>query len=231
MDEDRSTPAAQDIGRLEHSMVGRYKMWAGFSRFGYKHAKGNRIARIIEESGGVPRLTLEVGVGPGGVASAVSRHGTSVVGVDLSPDALKTAKEHCRDVEVFLARASGFALPFRTATFDLAYCSQVMHLFEGDARVRLMYELARVVRPGGRFIFDMKNIASHPLQYATAPAHKKRTAYPSDGELRDVMRGAGFDLMGIWPGLLPRVSSAAVPNVALFRAIAHTRFYVAQRRG
>lgn len=230
MAEEIKQTVGQDVGKLEDSMVARYRVWEGWSRFAYKHAKGDRIARIIGESGGVVPRVLEVGVGPGGVAAAVCRHGMSVVGIDVTPAALVTAQKHCRGLSVFLARASGFSLPFRDGSFEVAYCSQVMHLFEGESRERLMAELARVVRPGGRFVFDMKNIASHPIQYLLASARKRRTAYPSDPDLKALAANAGFELVGVWPGLLPRLSSTTVPNIAVFRHLAHTRFYVVRRR-
>lgn len=218
--------------REESHIVARYRrMWPAFDPaiYDYKTAKGARLAAIIDETGGVPRLALELGVGPGGVAAQVSRSGARVIGIDLSPDALVLAREHCKGMDVHLMRASGFALPFRSGSLDVVYASQVLHLFDHAGRLALMKEAHRALKPGGRFLFDMKNVASHLTRYLTNSPRRRQRNFPPKAELIALLHEAGFGSIDRRPGLLPGLRSARVPNLAIFRALAHTTFYVAAR--
>jgi ubiquinone/menaquinone biosynthesis C-methylase UbiE len=214
----------------ESYIVNRYKLWRRWpTHWGYKHAKGARIARIIEETGGLPKLAVEIGVGPGGVAAALSRSGITVVGLDLSPDALTRAREHCKQDPVHLMRASGFSLPFQDASVDVIYASQVLHLFDSPGRAQLMREALRTLKPAGRFVFDMKNVSSHPVRYFGSTPERKRRNFPGVKEILSLLEQAGFGSVKMRPGLLPVIKSANVPNNGLMRALAHTTFFVAQR--
>ena len=208
----------------------RYRFWRTAAvDFDYKHRKGTRIAQIMRETGGLEPLVLELGVGPGGVAVSVSREGVRVVGIDISPDALDRAKEHCRLHQVRLLRASGFQLPFRDESFPLIYASQVLHLVDSAERLAMMQEAYRVLKPGGRFVFDMKNIWSHPLRFLRATAARRRTNFPSHSEVVALLRRCGFAGIIRRAGVLPFAHWAKVPNVALLRQVAHTTFFVAWR--
>ncbi|MGQ0734895.1 MAG: class I SAM-dependent methyltransferase [Acidobacteriota bacterium] len=213
----------------EAYIVRRYKLWQRWApHYDYKHVKGARIAEIIAETGGPVDTALEIGVGPGGIAAALSRRGTKVVGIDLSPHALALAQEHCESERVSLIRASGFFLPFRTASLRLVYASQVLHLFESDARLTLMREVHRVLAPGGLFLFDMKNPWSHPLRFLKSPSARRRRNFPSKVEIVQALGTAGFTSVATRPGVLPFFWLARVPNVGLFRVLAHTTFFLSQ---
>jgi len=222
------THTGGDMSGLEAHLVERYKVWSGWGGFAYKHVKGRRLARIIGQTGSLEGRALEVGVGPGGVARAVSEAGLAVVGIDVSPDALVTARGHCTGTAVTLARASGFSLPFPDGSFDVVYGSQVLHLFAPKLRLALLTELGRVTRRSGRLLFDMKNVATHLMQYLTSTGVRRAAAYPSRQELVALMDRAGFDVIGRYPGVLPRLPSADVPD--WLRSVAHTQFYVGRRR-
>jgi ubiquinone/menaquinone biosynthesis C-methylase UbiE len=190
----------------------RYERWRLMKvPFDYKRSKSERIAEIIRGTGGLPQTALELGVGPGGIASPLSRHGVHVVGMDLSADALLRAKDYCRDDNVSLLRGSGFALPFADNTLPLVYASQVLHLFSHDDRLALMREVHRVLEPGSRFVFDMKNVVTHAIRYLRSTPRRF-----ADIETR--------------PGLLPGLTVAKLPNVGILRRFAHTVFFVARKR-
>ena len=218
--------------REESHIVSRYKrLWPAWDKaaYDYKTSKGARLAQIIDETGGVPGIALEVGVGPGGVASEVSRNGTRVVGIDLSPDALMIARDYCKGKDVHLMRASGFSLPFRSGSLDVVYASQVLHLFDRSGRLELMKEAHRALKPGGRFLFDMKNIASHLVRYLGQTPARRQRSFPPRAELMGLLEDAGYRSIVRRPGVLPTVRWSSVPNLAIFRALAHTTFYVALR--
>jgi len=208
----------------------RYERWRLMAvPFDYKRAKSNRIAEIIKDTGGLPVTALELGVGPGGIAGPMSRQGMHVFGMDLSVDALFRAKEYCRDDKVSLLLGNGFALPFADRTFPLVYASQVLHLFDHDGRLSLMREAHRVLKPNGRFVFDMKNAVTHVFRYMRSSAERKQRNFPPLGELSALLRQAGFTDVEMRPGLLPGFSTARVPNLSLFNTIAHTVFFVARK--
>ncbi len=209
----------------------RYERWRNMAvPFDYKRTKGERIAAILQESGGLPRRALEVGVGPGAIAGLLSQRGIRMIGMDLSPDALFRAKEHCRDKDVSLLRGSGFALPFASGSLPTVYASQVLHLFDNEGRLGLMREVHRVLQPGGRFVFDMKNVVTHAFRYLTSTAKRKRRNFPRLRELDELLGQAGFMDVERRPGLLPGLRMTNVPNLSLTRAIAHTVFFVARKR-
>lgn len=196
--------------------------------FSYKETKALRLARVLRETGGLMPVGLELGVGPGGIAAPLSRQGMRIVGVDLSLEALGRAKEYCRGEQVALVRGSGFSLPFGDASFPVAYALQVLHLFDADGRLRLMREVRRVLRPGSRFVFDMKNVLSHPFRYWSATASQRERNFPATTEVQDLLRRAGFTDLEFRPGVIPGFGSVQPPNTGLFRAFTHTLFYVAR---
>lgn len=215
----------------EAYVTNRYRLWRGLHvNFDYKQKKADRIARIIVESGGVEKTALEIGVGPAGIAVPLSRRGMKIIGMDISPDALDRARSHIRADDVALLRASGFSLPFASGSLSLVYASQVFHLFESPQRLALMQEIHRVLKPGGRFLFDMKNASSHLLKYLATTSDRRRRNYPSRAEVLDLLRRAGFTGVSTAAGVLPGVGPVTVPDVPLLRALAHTTFYIARRQ-
>lgn len=216
------------VKAVEQYVTSGYARWNRIRiGFDYKERKGERIAEIMQGTCGLPNLVLEIGIGPGGVAKAVARRGPRVVGMDLSPEGLALAKEHCAGVDVSLLRASGFDLPFANGSFPAIYASQVLHIFDDQARLKVMREVHRVLAPGGSFVFDMKNVSSHPWRYLRTPETRRRRNFPSPGTILDLLRQTGFHDVRVRAGLFPVVGAAIKPDAGGLCSLAHTRFYVA----
>lgn len=99
---------------------------------------------------------LDLGCGRGGVMERLHPRAGFVTGLD--PD-LPSLREHRTSA---LARVGGLAdvLPYAGRSFDLVCCSWVLeHL---AAPQRAFDAVARVLRPGGHFVFLTPN-AHHPL--------------------------------------------------------------------
>lgn len=103
------------------------------------------------------------------------RHPIVGVGVDLAESATRTARGlHGQDGLRFLV--SDAALPFRTGSFDVVTCSEILEHVEDLES--LLADLARVLRPGGRL-------------YATMPNHLGDVWPPLRGTCRLVDRVEG----------------------------------------
>jgi ubiquinone/menaquinone biosynthesis C-methylase UbiE len=95
-------------------------------------------------------IVLELGCGDGKTLSALPGC-CSVVGLDVSPQALLLARRARVDANLILADAS--RLPLREKSFDVVFAFHVAgHLLAAD-RQALATEAARVLVPGGRLFF------------------------------------------------------------------------------
>jgi len=122
-------------------------------RFGYMR----RI--LLDELRLAPagRQVLDVGCGGGLLAEEFARLGFTVTGVDPSEESLGVARRHAESegLAITYRRATGEALPFADASFDVAYCCDVLEHVADLGRV--VAETARVLRPGGVYLYDTFN--------------------------------------------------------------------------
>ena len=110
-----------------------------------------------EELAGFGRV-LDIGCGDGQVGRLLARQGSGVVGVDPTWNCVRVARE--RGGGPTFARAGAAELPFADASFDAAVaCLVFEHIDAVDAAIA---EVARVLRPGGRFAFFL----NHPILQA-----------------------------------------------------------------
>jgi ubiquinone/menaquinone biosynthesis C-methylase UbiE len=110
---------------------------------------------VVEWTSGFGRI-LEVGTGEGQVARAiVAENGAKVVGVD--PTVNQIAEAARRGAGPTYVRSGAESLPFPDASFDAVVCCLVFeHIDDVDGA---LFEVSRVLRPGGRFVFCL----NHPL--------------------------------------------------------------------
>jgi ubiquinone/menaquinone biosynthesis C-methylase UbiE len=92
-------------------------------------------------------VVLEVGVGTGAIALPLNNAGFDVVGIDLSPAMLSRAHER---IGSRVAAADAHLLPFPDGSVDAVVTVWVLHVV-GDA-ARVIGEIGRVIRPGGRYV-------------------------------------------------------------------------------
>jgi 2-polyprenyl-6-hydroxyphenyl methylase/3-demethylubiquinone-9 3-methyltransferase len=100
---------------------------------------------------------LDVGCGGGLLAEEFARLGFTVTGVDPSEASLATARRHAEQqgLRIEYQVAEGEALPFDQASFDVVYCCDVLeHVRNLD---QVIAEAARVLRPGGIYLYDTIN--------------------------------------------------------------------------
>jgi SAM-dependent methyltransferase len=108
------------------------------------------------------RRVLEVGCGSAPCSRWLAGRGADPVGLDLSGAMLRHAAAANRrtGIEVPLVQAGAEHLPFADASFDLA-CSAFGAVPFVAEPGRVMREVARVLRPGGRFVFAV----NHPVRW------------------------------------------------------------------
>ena len=100
---------------------------------------------------------LEVGVGPGQLTMALARRGITVHGIDVSMEWLMVAKHWARaqGTEPLLAGAMAEKLPVADASVASFISLDVIeHVGDQDQYTR---EMARVLRPGGRYALVTPN--------------------------------------------------------------------------
>ena len=123
------------------------------ARFGY-------MRRVLVEELRVSPLglrVLDIGCGGGLLAEEFARLGCVVTGVDPSVESLEAARKHAMShgLAIRYQCARGEALPFADASFDAAYCCDVLEHVNNLSHV--IAETARVLRPRGTYFFDTIN--------------------------------------------------------------------------
>jgi SAM-dependent methyltransferase len=109
--------------------------------------RGQRIAELLEPHFSARDRTLEIGVGTGLVAHPLRKAGREVLGVDLAPAMLRRAQQRIGS-RVVVGDAG--RLPFPDGSFADVYAVWVLHVVADQPSV--FREVARVLRPGGRFL-------------------------------------------------------------------------------
>ena len=117
-------------------------------------------ARLLGDVRG--RRVLEVGCGAAQCARWLAVHGAEVVALDLSASQLRHARQlsNATGVDVPLVLADGQRLPISDGAFDLACSAYGAVPFVADSAA-VMREVARVLRPGGRWVFAV----THPVRW------------------------------------------------------------------
>lgn len=108
------------------------------------------------------RDLLDIGCGCGVMAMTFARLGGRVCGVEIDPRLVDVARRLGAPeakggggaAPSFIAY-DGRTLPFPDSRFDAAWCLSVFE--HVDAPERLLSEVSRVLRPGGRILFNLPN--------------------------------------------------------------------------
>jgi ubiquinone/menaquinone biosynthesis C-methylase UbiE len=118
-------------------------------------------ARLLGEVAG--RRVLEVGAGSAMCSRWLVGQGARPVASDLSAGMLRHARRGVEStgIDVPLVQADAQHLPFAEDSFDVAFTAFGAIAFVADSAA-VMREVARVLRPGGRWVFA----TTHPIRWA-----------------------------------------------------------------
>ena len=98
-------------------------------------------------------LVLDVACGPGAFVLAVAPRVRFALGIDLTPEMLRQARQfqaEKRIANVAFARGDADSLPFPDASFDLVSCQHAFHHITKPEPV--LQEMIRVTKPEGRLL-------------------------------------------------------------------------------
>ena len=103
------------------------------------------------------KTVLDLGCGGGFMAEALAKRGATVIGVDPIEAAIAAAEAHAgqEGLAIDYRVGSGEAIPLADRSVDCVVCVDVLeHVADVD---RVLDEIARVLKPGGLFLFDTIN--------------------------------------------------------------------------
>lgn len=144
---------ARQFGRLSHA----YAESPG-------HARGSDLELLMALLDPAPGMrVLDVATGAGHTAAAAAARGAHVTAVDLAPEMVERTRELAAQrglagLEARVMDAEALDLP--DACFDAVTCRIAPHHFP-DVRAALR-EIARVLRPGGRFVLEDSTVPEDP---------------------------------------------------------------------
>ncbi len=159
------------------------------------------------------KAVLDLGCAGGFMAEALAHRGAQVTGIDPASAAVAAARSHAASegLAIHYDVGAGEALPYAAGSFDAVVCVDVLeHVSDLDQVIR---EVARVLSPGGRFLYDTINrnalsrlatitIAEDILRLLPKGTHDP-TMFIRPGELASAMERAGL-VVGPVTGLGPR---------------------------
>jgi ubiquinone/menaquinone biosynthesis C-methylase UbiE len=167
-----------------------------------KIADGQLTQRFVDAVAPEPAWRiLDVACGPGLVTVALAPHAHEVVALDLTPEMLNKARQRCAAAglaNVVFRQGSAADLPFAADSFDAVVTRLSLHHFDSPARP--LSEMARVLRPGGRFVvadvISPESPADSELHNAIEilrdPSHVRML--PAS-ELLALLSGAGLEIV------------------------------------
>jgi ubiquinone/menaquinone biosynthesis C-methylase UbiE len=175
--DDRAATYDCSVGVVERLLLGRFR-----------HAYG---ALLRGEA-------IEVGIGSGLNIPFYSPAVTRAVGVDLSREMLRLARERASHLGIpfALVQADAEALPFPDAAFDTVAISLALCTIPDP--VTALRELGRICRPGGRIVMlEHVRSTARPLaalQRLLSPLNERAIGCHLDRDTFDLARSLGFSI-------------------------------------
>ena len=174
------------------------------------------ITRVFGERAIEQQEILEVGCGGGLICEQLARRKATMVGIDPSQEALEVARAHAQQAglgqSIFYEQGYAEALPYADGSFSVIVCLDTLeHVRDLKATIR---EIARVLAPGGVFVFDTINrtwlarvlliwYGEHFPSGGLVPGVHNYHDFIKPKELRGLLTGSGLQIREV-TGFMPR---------------------------
>ena len=176
----------------------------------------SRVNRVFGKYALWQQEVLEVGCGGGLIAHELAQRQALIIGIDPSPNALEVAREKVRTSglgqNAYFEQGYAESLPYADGSFSVIVCLDVLeHVSDLQATLK---EIARVLAPGGIFIFDTINrtflarlaliwIGENIPINGLTPGIPNNKKFIKPNELRNALTANGL-LIGEITGFMPR---------------------------
>ncbi|MEN4019345.1 MAG: class I SAM-dependent methyltransferase [Methanobacterium sp.] len=138
---------------------------------------------------------LDIGCSSGRYTKALIAKGVDGVGIDTSEIALSCARKWVPDGNFICASIT--KLPFDRESFDIVICMELFCHLPDEILEESLEEISKVIKPGGFFIFDIKNKLNPVLNlaYKRADSTEFTLKARSVRELTEMVEAKGFKVV------------------------------------
>jgi aspartate kinase len=190
--------SADQIAELSRE---RFGARAGGYRTSAVHESGDDLERLINlVAPAEGEQALDIATGAGHTAIALARAGAQVVASDLTDEMLAETADNFADnaLAATMQVADAHALPFADASFDIVTARMAPHHFAEP--VTFVFEVARVLRPTGRFGLEDQCAPDDPEAAETInrfelirdPSHNRQL---SVAEWKTIVSASGLEVV------------------------------------
>jgi ubiquinone/menaquinone biosynthesis C-methylase UbiE len=164
----------------------------------------DRVTSLAIEKLLPPNLVLaDIGCGTGSLTFELARFARKVIGVDLSPEMLRRARELIKEKKldnVELRAGDALKLPIATRSVDAVFCVMVLHFLTIPQRA--IAELCRIARPGGSIV--LVDLVQHKQEWMREQMTHRWLGF-SRNTIEGLFRAAGaesvdYELTGSYAG-------------------------------
>jgi len=159
--------AKRRIPETDQGITGEFNTRAYDQMMRRLRDKGWMETRLIIKQGISSGLALEVGPGPGylGLEWLRNTEGTTLRGLDISEDMIAIAQRNAAEYgltdRVKYVRGDARKMPFENEYFDAVFSNGSLH--EWAQPVEILNEIARVLKPGGKYLISDLRRDMNPL--------------------------------------------------------------------
>jgi SAM-dependent methyltransferase len=187
------------MGVLERELAYHEKLYSGFAQSHFarpavRALRINMVSRILELTGaGAHSRVLSLGCGIGDTELLLARHVREVVGIDLSPAAIRQARSDAARLGIANARFE--EATSATGSFDAVIAIFFLHHLPNDELMALPAKLEAWLNPGGTFYSLDPNCRrlSGRVGRLLIPGLMKRYQTPDERELEPESTAAMFN--------------------------------------